>query len=424
VQEVTAVSALGVTVWLSLSQPRLGRRLVIGPALAATAGVLVMMLAGNVTPADLAGAAHDMWRPLVAIASIMVIATAAGHLGVIKRLELTMLPWAQGSAARLFVLVFALSSVTSAVLNNDSAILVLTPLVVLSIRRLYPGQPSLIVPFAFAVFMAAGVAPLATSNPMNLIVADFAGLNFNAYAARMLPVALASSAVTILVLWALFRAELARAGPVVGDLAGLVDIQAGWRPAEVHGLALVVLVLCAYPLVAYLDGAVWLVAAVGGCAAALVCASHGVVGPRRLIGAGVSWEILIFLFGVFTLAIGLHRAGADSWLEWVYGHGDVVTIGTVSALGSALINNHSMALINMVTIDALPTPETKEFLAALVGGDLGPRLLPIGSLAGLLWLAVLERMGVKIPLRQFVRVGTIVTVPSLLAALATLTVLP
>ena len=84
---------------------------------------------------------------------------------------------------------------------------------------------------------------------------------------------------------------------------------------------------------------------------------------------------------------------------------------------SALINNHPMALLHSVALAGAPD---RFVYAALVGGDLGPRLLPIGSLAGLLWLHALRRRGIAIPLRTFVRVGVIVTIPSLAASLVAL----
>ena len=80
--------------------------------------------------------------------------------------------------------------------------------------------------------------------------------------------------------------------------------------------------------------------------------------------------------------MGLRNAGAVDWLVGLYSPPHIGTIGVVSAIGSALINNHSMALTNIVAIGELPGEQhTIEYLAALVGGDLGPRLLPIGSLA-------------------------------------------
>ena len=57
-------------------------------------------------------------------------------------------------------------------------------------------------------------------------------------------------------------------------------------------------------------------------------------------------------------------------------------------------------------------------LAALIGGDLGPRLLPMGSLAGLLWLESLRRQRVDLPLGRFVLVGAAVTAPVLALSLA------
>jgi arsenical pump membrane protein len=100
------------------------------------------------------------------------------------------------------------SAIIAAVLNNDAAILLLTPLIVGVIRRCYPRQPELVVPFAFAVLSAAGVAPLVISNPINLIVSEYAGIGFNEYAARLSPIAVAGSVTSYLILRTVFRRQL------------------------------------------------------------------------------------------------------------------------------------------------------------------------------------------------------------------------
>lgn len=76
-----------------------------------------------------------------------------------------------------------------------------------------------------------------------------------------------------------------------------------------------------------------------------------------------------------------------------------------------------MALLSSL---ALANAPNKLMFAALVGGDLGPRLLPIRSLVGLLWTHQLRQKGVIVPLGTFVRVGAAVTVPSLVASLVVL----
>jgi arsenical pump membrane protein len=137
------------------------------------------------------------------------------------------------------------------------------------------------------------------------------------------------------------------------------------------------------------------------------------------VAAGVSWELVPFVFGVLVLATALARAGVTAALAELYAASPapLPTVGGVAAVGSALANNHSVALVHSVALAGAPD---RLIYAALVGGDLGPRLLPIGSLAGLLWLHALRRAGVSLPLGTFVRVGAIVTIPSLAVSLAVL----
>jgi arsenical pump membrane protein len=359
-----------------------------------------------------------LWRPLVALASIMVMTGVAARLGTMDQLARVIFRRPGSSARRLFGLVFLLSLGTAAVLNNDAAILLLTPTVVLLIRRVYPDTESLVLPFAFAVFLGAGVAPFVTSNPMNTVVAGVAGIDFNAYAARMVPVALTASLVTFLVLRRLFAKELARA-----PAAAAQPPPTAWTPPQLEALALLFAVLVSYPLFAILGLEVFVVASVGATAAVGLAWRHGAGRPPEVVRTSVAWEVLVFLLGMFLLAQGLQNVGVVDRLVDLYEGAGLGVIGATSALGSALLNNHSMALTNLLAIEALPGAGRQEYLAALVGGDLGPRLLPIGSLAGLLWVALLTRMEVEVPLRRFIVIGVAVTVPSLVASLAVLSAL-
>jgi arsenical pump membrane protein len=418
VREAAAVSALALTLGLTLRRPLLPTGLRVGPGIAAVIGVAVALAVGGIHGDDIAEAGETLWRPFLALIGLMVITGVAGRLGLMERLAALVVPRARGSATRLFGLVFALSAGTAAVLNNDAAILLLTPVVVLLVRGLYPDRPGLLVPFAFAVFMAAGVAPFVTSNPMNTVVAGVADIDFNEYAARMVPVALAGWVVTFAVLRALFARELREAPPVPPAAPAR-----RWERPQRQALALVLCVLAAYPVFALAGVEVFTVAAAGGVVALVLSARHGTGGPVEVLRRNVAWEILVFLLGMFLLAEALRNAGVVERLTDLYADGGQGVIGVTSAVGSALINNHSMALTNLLAVEALPATTDADYFAALVGGDLGPRLLPIGSLAGLLWIAVLRGLGVDVTLRRFVTVGAAVTVPSLAVSLGVLALL-
>jgi arsenical pump membrane protein len=409
---MTALLALGVTLSIAL-----GWRRRVAPAAGAIAGIVLLLAGGLIDGRDLGDAGRALWRPALTIGSIMLMTTCAQRLGLLDRLAALIEPTTRGPARRAFRAVFVLSALAAAVLSNDGAILVLTPTVVALLRQVYPRRHArFVVPFAFAVFCAAGVAPLVTSNPMNLMVADRAGIGFNAYAVRMIPVALVGWVTTYLALGWVFRRALADEAPALGP--GPVRPPA-LGPAAWLVVAALALVLAAYPVVSFLDGPLWAVALVGAIACVTVARGAGV--PARAIAGGPSWEIVPFLAGVVLLATGLERVGVVGVLADLFAAAPapIAVVGAVAASGAAVLDNHAMGLLGWLAIERTGG-DPALVLAALVGGDLGPRLLPIGSLAGLLWLGALRRLGVEIGVARFIRVGALVTVPTLITTLTTL----
>ncbi|HTM20971.1 MAG TPA: SLC13 family permease [Kofleriaceae bacterium] len=402
-QELAAYSTVAATLGLVVARPRVGR-MRLDPAVAGFAGVLLLALLGLVHVDAAARAGADLAGPFAAIAAVMVMTAAAERTGTLALLA-ARLEAGAGTARTLFRRVFLLAVVTSTALNNDAAILLLTPLVVALVRRRAPGRPELVAPFAFAVFVAAGVAPLPVSNPMNMVVAGAAGIGLADYALRMLPVAAAGWLLSYALLALIFRRALA--APLAAPPA---DPPAA-TPTQRRTLALLAAVLVGYGVAGALAAPVWPVA----CAGALLA-----LGPRPdpgRLARSVSWSTLAFLFAAMLLALALLDAGVVDRLRDHYAGAGPLGIGATSAAGSALLNNHPMAYINLLALDGRGHAAV---LAALVGGDLGPRLLPIGSLAGLLWLDCLRRAGVDLPLRRFVAVGALVTLPVLALSLSLL----
>lgn len=162
----------------------------------------------------------------------------------------------------------------------------------------------------------------------------------------------------------------------------------------------------------------WIVALAG---ALLLLAIGRAAGcrTREVVREGIHADTLLFLVSALILSIGLRNVGIVSHLARIYEGASTMQIGLVSALGSAVLNNHPMSHLNMFALNAKGSagvPSTR-VLAALIGGDLGPRLFPMGSLAGLLWLEMLRRGGVELPIRRFLWVGALATIPALVVAL-------
>jgi arsenical pump membrane protein len=179
-------------------------------------------------------------------------------------------------------------------------------------------------------------------------------------------------------------------------------------------------VVVAYPVVSFFGGPVWLVA-LGGAVLLLGLARRAGHGVVTLVREEVHFDVLLFLVAVLVLSLGLRNVGVVDHLTRAYAGGSPMRIGLLSAVGSAVLNNHPMANLNMLALVPGGSPaDPRCVLAALIGGDLGPRLFPMGSLAGLLWLEMLRRANVDVPVRRFVVVGAVATVPTLIACLALL----
>jgi len=109
-----------------------------------------------------------------------------------------------------------------------------------------------------------------------------------------------------------------------------------------------------------------------------------------------------------------------------YQLGDVQAIlitGVLSTVLSATMNNLPTVMLMNLSIDSANLPDKiTQFLALanLVGTNIGPKLTPIGSLATLLWLHVLENKGISISWGYYLKVGFVLTLPILLATLLAL----
>jgi arsenical pump membrane protein len=90
---------------------------------------------------------------------------------------------ARGRVARLYAAIFVVGALISLLFANDSAVLVLTPIVYALVIRLSLDP----LPFVFATTFIADTASvgLPVSNPLNVIVADAFRLDLRSYVSHL-----------------------------------------------------------------------------------------------------------------------------------------------------------------------------------------------------------------------------------------------
>jgi arsenical pump membrane protein len=192
--------------------------------------------------------------------------------------------------------------------------------------------------------------------------------------------------------------------------------------AERPAMLLMVAGFPAYPIAASFGAEIWIAAAAGALASLGVCRAYQVA-PVRKAASQVSPDILVFVWGIFVVVHGLRAADVADQLRALHDSAPRRERGPARhgrhRVGSRLGRDRQPPDVDPQ--DARPRSRARPapLLVVLVGGDIGPRLLPVGSLAGLLWID-LRRSGVEVGVGPVLRLGTLVVLPTLAASLAML----
>lgn len=372
-----------------------------------------------------------VWDATFTFVGLIVIALVLDEAGFFHWAALHVVRWGRGRGRRLFPLVVLLGAAVSAGFANDGAALILTPIVLAILLRLEFPPPA-----AFAFVIASGFVadttslPFMISNLINIINANYFGIGFDRYALVMVPVDLVALAATLGVLGLYFH----KAVPRRYDLERLESPSAAIRDPLVFRASFPVLgvLLVAYLVTAPLGLPV---SVVTGAATLVLLAlagrwhrgGRGAVLPLAKILREAPWSIVVFSLGMYVVVYGLGQAGLTELLRlalvWCAGHGVVAaSLGTgfLTAFLSSVMNNLPATLLGALALHGLPAtiPDSVRSVmvyANVIGCDLGPKFTPIGSLATLLWLHVLDRKGVHVGWKAYMKTGIVLT-PAVLAA--------
>ena len=420
---LTASAIFLLTLILVIWQPK-----GLGIGWSAALGAALALMTGVVTLDDIPRVWAIVWNATAAFIAVIIISLLLDEAGFFEWAALHVARMAKGNGRRLFVFTILLGAAVSAVFANDGAALILTPIVI-SILLALRFSPASTLAFVMAAGFIADTAslPLVVSNLVNIVSADYFGLGFNEYASIMVPVNGVAVCATLAVLYGFFRRDIpqhyARDDVQEPRLAirDTMTFRTGWIVLGLLLAGLFVLEPMGIPIS--------VIAA--ACAAILltVSARGRIISTRRVLREA-PWQVVIFSLGMYLVVYGLKNAGLTTYMTLALNHllefgvwGAALGTGFLSAFLSSGMNNMPAVLIGALSIqasDASGVVREAMIYANVIGADLGPKITPIGSLATLLWLHVLQRKGIRVTWGYYFKTGVILTLPILFITLSAL----
>lgn len=356
-------------------------------------GLCVAAVAFVLEPGRAGEAAGQSWRPFVLVTGLLVLGAVSSADGLFEAVGAGLAGRGTGDRTTL-IAALALVAVVTAVLNLDTAVAFVTPVVVLAARRRGLAEDGVV----YGSFFMANAASLLLpgSNLTNLLILAESGPSGVDFAARTWVAWLASVAVTALIVVAWFGRSRAR---TVG--VGCPEPHPGtvpWSTVAAVGAAALVMIVLADAAVAVAIITVALVVARLRRGAISLPAVRRAVDARTVVG------LFAVVVGLGTLA---RSWAAPSELLAGAGVGETAAIGALTAVA---VNNLPAAVL-------LSSETVRHPLALLVGLNLGPNLAVSGSLSALLWFNAASSVGCKPSLLRVSVIGFAIVPASIAVSL-------
>jgi arsenical pump membrane protein len=399
----------------------------------AAIGAIIIMLIGSVSRNDLLDIIEKIGGASITIIATIVMAVILESFGFFHWAAARLTSLSKGSGYRLYWNIQLLCFLMTLLFNNDGSILITTPLLIILLRnlRLKPHQ---MIPYLLsgALIATASSAPIGVSNIVNLIALKIVDMTLYMHTAMMFVPATLGLLFMSWLMFIVVKKKLPEKLPAAKDEIDEVFFTTKFHPLKktlsvetkkkrtklmLKVLLFVFVMRCLLFVASYFAIPIEAVAVAGSVALLIWRWHHLGTSPADILKK-TPWHILVFAFSMYVIIYGLHNAGLTQLLvnlcEPIVNQGllqaSFIMGGLVSIL-SNIFNNHPALMIGTITLSEMgldPITLKTIYLANIIGSDIGSLLLPIGTLASLIWMHILRAHKIKVKWKDYLTVSILV----------------
>ncbi|MCM3116377.1 arsenic transporter [Neobacillus sp. MER 74] len=414
----------------------------INEAIPAAIGAIVVILSGSVTFSDLGLIAETISGAAITIMATIVMAIVLESFGFFNWMAEKLAEKAKGSGIRLFWYVNLLCFLMTLFFNNDGSILITTPILVILLNNMglknHQKIPYLL---SGALIATASSAPIGVSNIVNLIALKIVHMSLYLHTAMMFVPATLGLLLLTWLLFLRFKKVLPKTIPT--NVIGLsLSSYHPLKPSPLkhasekdrsrfmrNVLLFVFAVRVSLFVASFLSIPVSLMAVFGSFVLLGWRWAYLKIPPTDMVKK-TPWYIIVFAFSMYVIIYGLNNIGLTEWLihfmhPLVSGsllHASVL-MGVLLSVLSNIFNNHPALMVGTLTLTNMDLPLLSlkiSYLANVIGSDMGSLLLPMGTLATLMWMHIVRKGKVMISWWQYMKITFVVIPPATLFTLVIL----
>ncbi|MFC7394447.1 arsenic transporter [Scopulibacillus cellulosilyticus] len=405
----------------------------INEAWPAAIGAIIIVLTGTVTSANMIDIIDKIGGAAITIIATIVMAVILESFGFFHWSAVRLVNLSKGSGYRLYWYIQLFCFLMTLLFNSDGSILITTPILILVLKNLQL-KPHQQIPYLLsgAITATASSAPIGVSNIVNLIALNIVHMTLYMHTAMIFVPASLGLAFMSLLMYKLLKKQLPKELPNL-----VIDLEEGFFTKHFHPLKgkisvetkhqrttfmlkillFVFIMRCSLFLASYLSISIQLVAVLGSLILLIWRWYYFRTNPIDILKK-TPWQIFIFSFSMYVIIYGLHNIGLTELLikvcEPIVSQGLLYAtfiMGGLITVLSNLFNNHPALMIGTMTLTEMgldPITLKTIYLANIIGSDIGSLLLPIGTLASLMWMHILKKHKINVNWKDYMNVTFIV----------------
>ncbi|WP_243184413.1 arsenic transporter [Clostridium beijerinckii] len=430
-KDIAIVSIFLITMLSIFSRPR-----GISEAYPATIGAIIVILIGAVSYPNIVDITNKISGASITIISTIVMAIILESFGFFHWLAARLIELSKGSGYRLYWYIQLLCFMMTLLFNNDGSILITTPILILVLKNLH-FKPHEQIPYLLsgALIATGSSVPIGVSNITNLIALNIVHMSLYMQTAMMfVPCTIGllfMSAIMFLVLKKKLQKKLPEQRFDLEEvfftkIFNPTNGNALWNTKHKRALFMLRILgfvfgmRCLIFVASYFNIPIEIVAMLGSLVLLGIRWYYLHTNPIDILKK-IPWSILIFAFSMYVIIYGLNNIGLTEYLVKLCEpivtqslFNASMTMGGLISVLSNIFNNHPALMIGTITLtnmglDAITLKTI--YLANIIGSDIGSLLLPIGTLASLMWIYILKRNAVRVSWKDYISV-TIKIIPA------------